>query len=792
MKHIPFNEGWKFQRCDEEGEGVPVHIPHDAMLSENRTENSAGGTNSGWYEGRDYRYTKKFFVPVEYREQEILIEFEGVYRNADVYLNGRKAANRPYGFTNFYVDCEGFLEYGSENEIVVIARNADQPNCRWYSGAGIYRDVTMHIGSKAGHIRINGLRVRTLSIEPAKIEVEIVTVGSGSGELVILRKEREVLRRSFVSAGKRVLWLDVPDADLWDPAHPNLYTAKAEFLGDEECIAFGIRTVEISRTKGFLLNGKRTVLRGACVHGDNGILGARSEYEAEERRVRILKGVGYNALRSAHNPASKHFLTACDRLGMLVMDEYADSWYIHKTQYDYADYLTEWWKQDLKDMVEKDYNHPCVVLYSTGNEVSETAQKRGIELVGEMTDYLHELGSTRPVTCGVNIFFNFLSSLGFGVYSDKKAEKNSKKSYKKKKAVGSEFFNNLAGLFGDRVMKIGATLHGCDVKTRSAFAKMDVAGYNYGILRYRHDLKKYPDRIIVGSETFCNDAYKFIELSKRHPRLIGDFVWAGMDYLGEVGIGAWEYCDYAPKFDHGPGWVSAGSGRVDLTGNLLGEAAYTKVAFGLTKKPAIAVRPVNNTGKKHSPSAWKMTNALLSWAWNGCEGKKAIIEVYARAAKVELLMNGRSLGKKKPKKAIAIFSARYEPGELTAVSFDKKGREIARSSLVSTDEKTVLSAQAEQSAVPAGKLCFVNLRYTDEKGIVKMLERNQISVTVTGGELVALGNACPYNAEGYGNSVTSTYFGQALAIVRAGKSGTLRIEASDTERTAATTVEILK
>ena len=185
-------------------------------------------------------------------------------------------------------------------------------------------------------------------------------------------------------------------------------------------------------------------------------------------------------------------------MGMLVLDEYTDGWYIHKTKYDYADHIMDNYKEDMKAMVDKDFNHPSVIMYSTGNEVSETAQKKGIELCGEMTEWLHELDDTRPVTCGINIFFNFLSSMGFGVYSGKKADEAAKDATKKK-AVGSEFYNTVAGIFGAGFMKTGATLHACDVKTRDAYARMDIAGYNYGIKRYRYDLKKYPQRLILGS-----------------------------------------------------------------------------------------------------------------------------------------------------------------------------------------------------------------------------------------------------------------------------------------------------
>ncbi len=438
------------------------------------------------------------------------------------------------------------------------------------------------------------------------------------------------------------------------------------------------------------------------------------------------------------------------------------------------------------------------MLYSTGNEVSETAKKRGIALTKEMTDFLHGLDDSRPVTCGVNIFFNFLSSIGFGVYSDEKAKKEAERAEKakqrgekaaKKKAVGSQFFNNLAGLLGDEFMKRGATLHGCDVKTRDAFANMDIAGYNYGIYRYKHDLKKYPQRLILGSETFCNDAYKFRELAKQEPRLVGDFVWAGMDYLGEVMVGSWEYADYAETFDGGPGWVSAGSGRIDLTGKPLGEALYTRVALEADNGPYIAVCPVNHTGDRHSPSAWKMTNAMPSWSWTGCEGRKASVEVYARAARVELVLNGHTVGSKTLKNdCLARFSIPYESGTLEAVSYDAADHEIGRCKLQSAGSTTRLTLDAEEPTVKPGHLCYIRLRYTDENGITKPLVRGSIQVQVRGGMLVGLGSACPFNKHSYLDSETDTYYGEALAIVRMGDGDAMTIAASDGEYSEELTV----
>lgn len=791
MKPTPLLTGWTCRHLGDTAPGKPVTLPHDAMLAEPRTALSAGGTNTGWYEGHDYEYRRTLTVPENELADTHILEFEGVYHNAEVWLNGQKAAFRPYGYTNFYVDCAPYLHAG-ENELRVIARNADQPNSRWYSGAGIYRPVQLWT-ARGAHITLNGVKIRTLSLQPAIVEVRVKTTAPGTVRLTV----DDLPAMQQESDGEAVFTLTLDNARLWTPETPNLYTCRVSFADDEVTETFGVRKVEWG-TDGFLLNGKRYIIQGACIHHDNGLLGAVCDPDAVARKVRLLKENGYNAIRSAHNPCSKALLTECDRQGMLVMDEYIDHWYIHKTEHDYVDYFNDWWRQDLTDMVEKDYNHPCVVLYSTGNEVSETAQKRGIALTKEMTNFLHGLDDSRPVTCGVNIFFNFLSSIGFGVYSDEKAKKEAERAEKakqrgekaaKKKAVGSQFFNNLAGLLGDEFMKRGATLHGCDVKTRDAFANMDIAGYNYGIYRYKHDLKKYPQRLILGSETFCNDAYKFRELAKQEPRLVGDFVWAGMDYLGEVMVGSWEYADYAETFDGGPGWVSAGSGRIDLTGKPLGEALYTRVALEADNGPYIAVCPVNHTGDRHSPSAWKMTNAMPSWSWTDCEERKANVEVYARAARVELVLNGHTVGSKTLKNdCLARFSIPYERGTLEAVSYDAADHEIGRCKLQSAGGTTRLTLDAEEPTVKPGHLCYIRLRYTDENGITKPLARGSIQVQVRGGTLVGLGSACPFNKHSYLDSETDTYYGEALAIVRMGDGDAMTIAASDGEYSAELTV----
>lgn len=780
MKKIDFNKDWTCRCLTRDEKEYSVSLPHDAMLSEPRTEESRGGGNIGWFIGGSYEYTKQFKVSQEDSNKKIILEFEGIYRNAEVFINGMKAAYRPYGYTNFYVDTEGYLKYGEENEIRVTAHNDDQPNSRWYTGTGIYRPVWLYIGEEK-HIPINGIRIRTISINPARIEVRTATSRDGEVFISVADEENEISSIWVKSAnGEAVAEIDIPDARLWSCDTPYLYTCKVRFGNDCVKESFGIRKLEWSRKAGLTINGERIILRGACVHHDNGVLGACAYKEAEERKVWLLKENGYNALRSAHNPCSKAMLEACDRLGMLVMDEYVDVWYIHKTEYDYADYMKEWWYQDLKDMVEKDYNHPSVIMYSTGNEVAETAQKKGIELTRQMTGYLHKLDGTRPVTCGINIFFNFLSSIGLGVYSDDKAKKDAESAGsngKKKKPVGSEFYNSLACLLGDYTMKIGATLYPCDLKTRDAFANMDIAGYNYGIFRYKHDLKKYPDRLIVGSETFCKDAYSFWETAKQNPRIIGDFVWSGMGYIGEAGNGAVEYTDY--KLAGESTQISGGNGRIDLMGKPGAEAAYTRVAFEEAQGPFIAVTPVYER-EKLNLTGWQLTRAVESWSWRGCAGMPAIIEVYARAYAVELFINGESIGRKKMKRNCRIiFKNTYQDGEITAVSYDQKGREIGRKTLKTAEEKVKLHCELEKKAMKPDGLGFIWLRYEDEQGIWTPMEKHRLNVQVEHGELLGLGSASPYTDNNFTDHTVQTYFGEALAVVRSDETNAVKMVVSD-------------
>jgi beta-galactosidase len=803
MENIDFNKDWSYRPLDGSGEEVKVDLPHDAMITEPRSKKSKGMHNIGWFETGDYLYTKTFFVPEEYANRHLVLEFEGVYHNAEVFLNGTQVAHRPYGYSNFYADLDDHIRYGQDNEIQVKAYNSDQPNSRWYSGTGIYRPVHLYVMEKQ-HIELNGVKIRTLSLSnrkgdqaDARLHISVRSNTAGSVRVEIKKDGETRATAAQETTGELELDLTLEQALLWNVDTPELYECRVSFSSpgqsaeDVVTETFGVRTLAWDDQNGMTINGEHVILKGACIHHDNGVLGAATYEDAEWRRVSILKNTGYNALRMAHNPCSRALLRACDSLGMLIMDEFVDCWYIHKTKYDYVNYLDEWWHQDLFDMVQKDYNHPSVIMYSTGNEVAETAQERGIRLTQDFTDYLHSLDDSRPVSCGINIFFNFLSSMGFGVYSDDKADKEAEEgeTAEKKKPVGSEFYNTLAGLLGDKAMKIGATLPPCDWKTKGAYAAMDIAGYNYGIFRYKHDLKKYPHRLILGSETFCKDAYLFYEMAKKEPRIIGDFVWAGMDYLGEAGIGAWEYEDYAPKDADTSGWLTAGSGRIDILGNPNGEALYTQVALEATRIPQIAVKPVYQR-KSHSPSAWKMTDAIPYWTYPGCEGYPAVVEVYARAASVELFLNGTSLGKKSLKDTCNVtFKTTYQPGTLEVKAYDEAGTCIGQNAIHTAKDKVFLHLVPEKKQVAPGHLVYVPISYTDEDGILAPMEKHQVKVEVTGGKLLGLGCACSYNPEGYCRDTVKTYYGQALAVVMASEDAQC-VEITAKDETGETTAKV--
>ena len=297
---LDFNADWRF--CKADGSCRTVHLPHDAMLEEPRQENCQNGKDCGYFPGGKYAYEKTFSLPGEHLNEALTFLFEGVYQNAVVYLNGEKIAEHRYGYTEFTADATGKVRAG-ENTLRVTVDNSLEPNCRWYTGSGIYRPVHLMVKPKDG---VRPVKIRTVSIAPAVVEVqtetEHATVESWDGAQCVAKGAPGVI--------------EIPQAKLWDAEHPDLYTCVVKTENDEESVPFGIRTLTWSAKTGLCVNGKTVKLRGGCIHHDNGILGACGFADAEERRIRIMKKAGYNAVRCAHNPASRALLDACDRLGM--------------------------------------------------------------------------------------------------------------------------------------------------------------------------------------------------------------------------------------------------------------------------------------------------------------------------------------------------------------------------------------------------------------------------------------------------------------------------------------------
>ncbi|MDL2327247.1 DUF4982 domain-containing protein [Ruminococcaceae bacterium OttesenSCG-928-A11] len=757
-----FNKGWLFHKDGGEQNAVLVDLPHDAQLRELRSPDMPMDT--GFFPGGKYVYTKHYVCPEELADKTILLEFDGVYMVATVWVNGHEVGSWPNGYTNFVVPLHKYLKAGEKNEIKVVADNSKFPNSRWYTGAGIYRSVKLYEGVKR-HIPPYGVQVTTLDYKTGRVALHINTENKENCTV-----ETNILFGEQVMASAKGFEaeLEIPNVQLWSDKSPNLYTARVRLLHGgalvDECVqTFGVRQIEWDVSYGLKINGEITLLRGACVHHDNGLLGAAAHPDAEERKVRLLKQAGFNALRSSHNVCSKTMLEACDKHGMYMMDEFADMWIQHKHKHDYAGYFREWYDKDLTAMVTRDYNHPSVILYSIGNEVGESATDEGIQYARKMTDLVHQLDKSRPVTCGINLLLNGLTAMGKGLYQDDGMAVN-KEPKEGQKESGSTFINGVMNRMGGIINYVGR-MKKFDEATREVFSVMDIAGYNYGAGRYKVDPKQYPQRITVGSETLPPYQFKNWQAVKRYPNLIGDFMWTGWDYLGEAGLGTAGYGDNAGILKTYPALL-AGCGVIEITGEFRPEVYWNQCVWGLREKPYIAVEPLTHAGDKVTFGMWRDSDARHSWAWPGCEGKTTTVTVYSTAHKVELLLDGRRLGRQRVKDCKAVFkNVPYTPSELKAVACDNAGKVVGEDVLSSAGNAYALRVVPEQETFESGRLLYVNILLEDENGARVFSQDRKVDVTVKGGTLLGLGSANPITKESYLEAASSTYNGLVQAII---------------------------
>ena len=767
MKKTDFNDNWIFYR-ENSTQGQQVRLPHDAMLYEERKKGNPSTGACCCFAGGKYRYEKRFTPPEEWRGRTVQVYFEGSYQNNEVFLNGEKVGECAYGYSSFLVTLEN-LNYGKENVLEVSVDNSKVPNSRWYTGSGIYRPVWLLLGNSL-HIRHQGVKITTLSVSPAVIRVDTDCTG-GEPQIEIYYGEEEVACAEGTS-----VQITIPDARLWSDESPELYRCHVTLRDGDETVdeteeMFGIRKITYSN-KGLFINGQETLLRGACVHADNGILGAVSCKEAEWRRVKKLKEAGYNAIRSSHNPCSEEMEAACDHYGVYLIDELWDQWYFHKNKYDYADRFMDNYQYDISAMVSKDYNHPSVIMYSVGNEVAEPADDRGREMTRTLVSCLHDLDPGRPVTGGFNMMILGRAAQGKGIYNSEEGGRNDDDSAQTPNS--SMMFNIMTSMVGSGMNK-AANSKKVDAVSSPAMDALDIAGYNYASGRYPLEGKCHPERIIYGSETFPCDIVKNWKMVREYPYLIGDFMWTGWDYLGEAGSGAWGYTDDARGFEKPYPWLLADMGTMDILGDPNGELFLAQAVWHKGDGPKLAVQPVNHPGVTPAKSSWRGTNAIPSWSWSGCTGNKAVVEVYHDSARAELYCNGKKIGTKKIKNCKASFKMRYVPGTLEAVTYDASGKMTGKTQLVSASGKAEIRIRSEKEQLSPKETAFAEISIVGENGIVESNADRELSVTVEGGELLGFGSADPRTEDSFVSGRYHTYYGKAMAAVRAGDAEEVKI-----------------
>ena len=788
-----WNDNWKFW-VDKDSFALvwdipeaarDITLPHDAMIEKPAHADSLNGGNTGFRDGDIYTYVKMLHAPEEYKEKTVTLKFEGVYMNAFVYVNGQLAAKSPFGYTTFYAPLNDFLKYGEDNEIRVQVRAGAMTNSRWYSGAGIYRDVYF-LESGLTHIVPEGVQVKTENADDAYATLRVATELENKTavpqdlviETVIKDNEENVVAKectfATIFAGEnRTLKqrIIVENPKLWSAENPKLYTfetkvyenTEAKELLDEAADTFGIRTLAVDAKRGFRVNGKSVNLRGGCIHHDSGLLGAATYEDAQYRQILKMKEAGFNAIRMSHHPMAPAMLRACDEIGMYVMDETFDMWNRLKSNYDYGLYFQEWWEKDVTAMVRKDYNHPSVVLYSVGNEIPEIGTDKGAQTCQEISDKIRSLDDTRYTLASINGVFaagdavdQIVADVAANLSAEGKIDGN---------------VNDFMSLMDEHMDEI--VVHKTiSERLEKACAGVDIAGYNYMTARYEQDGKAYPNRVIVGSETYPPEIARNWELVERLPHIIGDFTWTGWDYIGEAGVGI-------PAYKWGEGGFGAAfpaqlayPGDFDITGFRRPASYYREAVFGLRKKLYIAVQNPTHYGEFLIKTPWVISDATASWNWDGMEGKPAIVEVYAQGDEVELLLNGTSLGKKVAGKEAGfrtLFETIYEPGILTAISYENE-QEIGRSELATAGcERTLWVEKEEYVGLKNAKqeLVYVQVEMRDQNGVLAADDNQKITLSVDGEvEVLGFGSGNPKPNYNFNEGVTELFGGRAQIIIK--------------------------
>ena len=791
--------GWRFMLGDPSGAEATafadgswriVNLPHDWSIEGAPDKDNPSASGGGFFPAGIGWYRKTFTAPPDWKRKRVSVEFDGVYKNATVYLNGHKLGMHPYGYTSFAFDLTPDLDFSASNVLAVRVDNSEQPNSRWYSGSGIYQHVRVVV-TEPTHVAHWGVFVTTPEASESAATVSLHTrVVNESSEQNEVTLRTTLVDRAGKEAGSAQSTVNlapgsesetsqtiaVANPALWSPESPALYHAVTQILKngtvvDEVVTPFGIRTLSWSVEKGFLLNGKSIKFAGGSVHHDNGPLGAAAFDRAEERKVELLKAGGFNAVRTAHNPPSPAFLDACDRLGLFVLDEPFDVWTRSKVKFDYARDFNEWWQRDIDSMVMRDRNHPSIVVWGIGNEIPEAWTPEGAPIAQKLAGRIRSLDATRPVT---------------------------------EAFPGATYTPNVDAVF----------------------AVLDIGGYNYNLAQNRaKDHERVPGRIMMRTESMPAAVFEQWDVVHQYPYALGEFVWTAMDYLGESGIGApaevspedAAMADMAAKMmqqavsnmgadgknpfaestkkDPKPNpmmklmfpgypWHAADSGDLDITGFRKPQSYYRDILWNGGDRVYATVRLPEPEGRKIVAMGWAVYPTLPSWNWPGREGKDMQVEVYSGAEKVQLYLNGKLIGEKptgREQQFKAEFTVPYAPGTLKAVGV-RGDRPVAESVLTTAGNPARVRLTADRTELQADgqDLSFITLEAVDRKGQIDPNADQEVEFTIKGpGVIAAVGNGDGQDPAAYQGNHCKLFHGRALVVVRTStKEGSIRLTAA--------------
>lgn len=785
-KWVAFDDDWRFWRGEAEGAEAPdfddtswrvQDTPHDWSiedLPENERsadnpatsgpfdkEASAGGFMVGWAVGGTGWYRKRFRVPAGVSGSGRLeIWFDASYRDTDVWLNGVSLGPTHHGgYTPFFYDLTPYLIPDTDNVLAVCVKNEGH-NSRWYSGSGLLRHV--YLVASPSPVRISpdgGVFVTTEALNTENATVRVAVELEGQTEALRVRVRLLAPDGAEAAIGEapagEPLLLTVDNPLPWHPDHPALYRAEVALLSDQGTVldqvetTFGIRTLVLDSDQGLLLNGERITLKGGCLHHDNGILGAAAIDQAEERRIELLKAAGFNAIRTAHNAPSPACLDACDRLGVMVMDEIFDEWLRPKIPQGQARYFGDGGADsEIAAVVRRDRNHPSVVLWSVANEVYEAFERP--DIARDLRESVRRHDTTRPVTAGVCAPW-WTPSEGF-------------------------------------------TWVDWQTSSDAAFENLDVAGYNYEWPQYEPDRARNPRRVIVGTEAYAKDIFDAWQLVEKHPWVLGDFSWTAIDYLGESSIG-----QTLVEPDGVVGFTfpfhTAVCAGLDLIGRRKPQSYFQEAVWQPGVLHLAVVAPLLPGQRLHNEGwsiKWGWPLHLRDhWTFPGHEGETLTVVAYASCASVRLSLNGVDLGElptTRTERYTATFEVPYAPGELRAIGLDTDGNIITEHVLRTAGPPAGLALAPDRETLRAGNrndLSFVTITIVDAAGIPvpETLPGTNVPVrvTITGpGELAALGNADPLDVSTLRGPERRAYRGVLQAVVRptiGGGSGPITLHA---------------